>query len=89
MRNQSRIPVSYLRETLLCIYKFILYVFMYMNSLVDLGFVVSVERLDILGQLGRTPNFMIQPPKEHLVEKASVCFIQVIEKNECSYGFCL
>ncbi|XP_050250893.1 uncharacterized protein LOC126697820 isoform X5 [Quercus robur] len=29
----------------------------------------SVQRLDILGQLGRTPDFMLQPPKEHLVEK--------------------
>ncbi|XP_023892535.1 uncharacterized protein LOC112004517 [Quercus suber] len=29
----------------------------------------SIQRLDILGQLGRTPNFMLQPPKEHLVEK--------------------
>ncbi|XP_062089942.1 uncharacterized protein LOC133796448 [Humulus lupulus] len=30
---------------------------------------ISLERLDILGQLGRTPNFMAQPPQEHLVEK--------------------
>ncbi|KAF5466825.1 hypothetical protein F2P56_016716 [Juglans regia] len=29
----------------------------------------SIQRLDILAQLGRTPNFMLQPPKEHLVEK--------------------
>ncbi|XP_041017093.1 uncharacterized protein LOC121259530 isoform X2 [Juglans microcarpa x Juglans regia] len=29
----------------------------------------SIQRMDILGQLGRTPNFMLQPPKEHLVEK--------------------
>ena len=28
--------------------------------------IFSVQRLDILGQLGRTPNFMLQPPKEHL-----------------------
>ncbi|EXB67216.1 30S ribosomal protein S15 [Morus notabilis] len=31
----------------------------------------SIERLDVLGQLGRTPSFMMQPPKEHLVERAS------------------
>ncbi|ONI16385.1 hypothetical protein PRUPE_3G095300 [Prunus persica] len=29
----------------------------------------SIQRLDILGQFGRTPSFMLQPPKEHLVEK--------------------
>ncbi|XP_042511568.1 uncharacterized protein DDB_G0271670 [Macadamia integrifolia] len=29
----------------------------------------SIHRLDILGQLGGTPNFMLSPPKEHLVEK--------------------
>ncbi|XP_010265700.1 PREDICTED: uncharacterized protein LOC104603378 [Nelumbo nucifera] len=29
----------------------------------------SMQRLDILGQLGKTPNFMMAPPKEHLVEK--------------------
>ncbi|KAJ4954385.1 hypothetical protein NE237_011168 [Protea cynaroides] len=29
----------------------------------------SIHRLDILGQLGGTPNFMLLPPKEHLVEK--------------------
>ncbi|KAH7564677.1 hypothetical protein JRO89_XS09G0005100 [Xanthoceras sorbifolium] len=28
-------------------------------------------RLDILGHLGGTPSFMLYPPKEHLVEKAS------------------
>lgn len=28
-----------------------------------------IQRLDILGQLGGTPNFMLHPPKEHLVEK--------------------
>ncbi|XP_054780552.1 uncharacterized protein LOC129288156 [Prosopis cineraria] len=26
------------------------------------------QRLDILGELGRTPSFMLQPPKENLVE---------------------
>ncbi|KAJ4955799.1 hypothetical protein NE237_012582 [Protea cynaroides] len=29
----------------------------------------SIHRLDILGQLGGTPDFMLLPPKEHLVEK--------------------
>ncbi|XP_043701755.1 uncharacterized protein LOC122652149 [Telopea speciosissima] len=29
----------------------------------------STHRFDILGQLGGTPNFMLSPPKEHLVEK--------------------
>ncbi|XP_022722739.1 uncharacterized protein LOC111279933 [Durio zibethinus] len=29
----------------------------------------SLQRIDILDHLGRTPNFMLQPPKEHLVEK--------------------
>ncbi|KAI9125067.1 hypothetical protein K1719_003683 [Acacia pycnantha] len=29
----------------------------------------SMQRLDILSELGRTPSFMLQPPKEHLVEK--------------------
>ncbi|XP_062092600.1 uncharacterized protein LOC133798363 [Humulus lupulus] len=28
----------------------------------------SIERLDILGQLGQTPDFMMKPPQEHLVE---------------------
>ncbi|KAE7997259.1 hypothetical protein FH972_001907 [Carpinus fangiana] len=32
----------------------------------------SFQRLDILGQLGRTPTFLLQPPKEQLVEKASI-----------------
>ncbi|TXG46796.1 hypothetical protein EZV62_026090 [Acer yangbiense] len=31
----------------------------------------STARLDILGHLGGTPNFMLHPPKEHLVEKAN------------------
>ncbi|KAI8544233.1 hypothetical protein RHMOL_Rhmol08G0280000 [Rhododendron molle] len=30
------------------------------------------QRLDILGQLGGTPNFMLSPPKDQLVEKASI-----------------
>ncbi|XP_015877688.3 uncharacterized protein LOC107414102 [Ziziphus jujuba] len=29
----------------------------------------KLHRIDILGQLGRTPDFMLQTPKEHLVEK--------------------
>ncbi|KAK9282280.1 hypothetical protein L1049_005194 [Liquidambar formosana] len=29
----------------------------------------SIQRLDILSQLGGTPNFLLGPPKEHLVEK--------------------
>ncbi|KAI9107425.1 hypothetical protein K1719_021462 [Acacia pycnantha] len=29
----------------------------------------TLQRLDILSELGRTPSFMLQPPKEHLVEK--------------------
>ncbi|XP_008454200.2 uncharacterized protein LOC103494679 [Cucumis melo] len=29
----------------------------------------SLQRLDIMGQLVRTPNYMLEPPKEHLVEK--------------------
>ncbi|KAH7866742.1 hypothetical protein Vadar_024345 [Vaccinium darrowii] len=29
----------------------------------------NLQRLDVLGQLGGTPNFMLSPPKEHLVEK--------------------
>ncbi|GMH22161.1 hypothetical protein Nepgr_024004 [Nepenthes gracilis] len=29
----------------------------------------TIQRLDILGQLGGTPSFMLSPPKEHLVEK--------------------
>ncbi|XP_028801849.1 uncharacterized protein LOC114757023 [Neltuma alba] len=29
----------------------------------------TLQRLDILGELGRTPSFMLHPPKEHLVEK--------------------
>ncbi|EOY25982.1 Structural constituent of ribosome, putative [Theobroma cacao] len=28
-----------------------------------------IQRIDILDHLGRTPNFMLRPPKEHLVEK--------------------
>ncbi|MCD7459916.1 hypothetical protein HAX54_042297 [Datura stramonium] len=28
-----------------------------------------LQRLDVLGQLGGTPSFMLHPPKEHLVEK--------------------
>ncbi|XP_015085904.1 uncharacterized protein LOC107029101 [Solanum pennellii] len=28
-----------------------------------------IQRLDVLGQLGGTPSFMLHPPKEHLVEK--------------------
>ncbi|KAJ8561163.1 hypothetical protein K7X08_027353 [Anisodus acutangulus] len=28
-----------------------------------------IQRLDVLGQLGGTPSFMMHPPKEHLVEK--------------------
>ncbi|KAK4374129.1 hypothetical protein RND71_004806 [Anisodus tanguticus] len=30
-----------------------------------------IQRLDVLGQLGGTPSFMMHPPKEHLVEKAN------------------
>ncbi|GAV70924.1 LOW QUALITY PROTEIN: Ribosomal_S15 domain-containing protein, partial [Cephalotus follicularis] len=30
---------------------------------------ISAQRLNILNQLGGTPNFMMHPPKEHLVEK--------------------
>ncbi|KAI7986618.1 30S ribosomal protein S15 [Camellia lanceoleosa] len=29
----------------------------------------TIQRLDILGQFGGTPNFMLSPPKEQLVEK--------------------
>ncbi|XP_070661274.1 uncharacterized protein [Malus domestica] len=29
----------------------------------------SIQRIDILSHIGRTPNFMLQPPKENLVEK--------------------
>ncbi|CAN4077093.1 unnamed protein product [Withania somnifera] len=29
----------------------------------------TIQRLDVLGQLGGTPSFMLHPPKEHLVEK--------------------
>ncbi|XP_057968446.1 uncharacterized protein LOC131157977 [Malania oleifera] len=29
----------------------------------------NIQRLDVLGQLGGTPDFMLAPPKEHLVEK--------------------
>ncbi|KAL2554888.1 S15/NS1 [Forsythia ovata] len=29
----------------------------------------TMQRLDVLGQLGGTPSFMLSPPKEHLVEK--------------------
>ncbi|KAJ9680334.1 hypothetical protein PVL29_019603 [Vitis rotundifolia] len=32
----------------------------------------SIQRLDILGRLGGTPSFMLAPPKEHLVEQASI-----------------
>ena len=39
------------------------------ESLKLLHFRLPVQRLDILGQLGRTPNHMLQPPQEHLVEK--------------------
>ncbi|PSS07547.1 30S ribosomal protein [Actinidia chinensis var. chinensis] len=28
----------------------------------------TIQRLDILGHIGGTPNFMLAPPKEHLVE---------------------
>ncbi|TQD95499.1 hypothetical protein C1H46_018911 [Malus baccata] len=31
----------------------------------------TVQRIDILSHIGRTPNFMLQPPKENLVEKAN------------------
>ncbi|KAM1132304.1 hypothetical protein FF1_046721 [Malus domestica] len=34
----------------------------------------TVQRIDILSHIGRTPNFMLQPPKENLVEKASIAF---------------
>lgn len=30
---------------------------------------IMIQRLDVLGQLGGTPSFMLHPPKEHLVEK--------------------
>ncbi|KAE9467709.1 hypothetical protein C3L33_00380, partial [Rhododendron williamsianum] len=30
------------------------------------------QRLNVLGQLGGTPNFMLSPPKDQLVEKASL-----------------
>lgn len=29
----------------------------------------SIQRIDVLSHIGRTPNFMLQPPKENLVEK--------------------
>ncbi|KAK6127216.1 hypothetical protein DH2020_039041 [Rehmannia glutinosa] len=34
----------------------------------------KMQRLDVLGQLGGTPSFMLSSPKDQLVEKASVAF---------------
>lgn len=42
------------------------------SSLIRL--IITVHRLEMLSQIGRTPNFMLEPPKENLVEKASFAF---------------
>ncbi|KAF7135306.1 hypothetical protein RHSIM_Rhsim08G0208400 [Rhododendron simsii] len=36
------------------------------------------QRLDVLGQLGGTPNFMLSPPKDQLVEKAISYFCESV-----------
>lgn len=35
----------------------------------------KVQKINVLSQLGGTPSFMMNPPKDHLVEKASVPFL--------------
>ncbi|CAA0816441.1 S15/NS1- RNA-binding protein [Striga hermonthica] len=35
------------------------------------GNAVSAQTLDILGHIGGTPSYMMHPPKDHLIEKAS------------------
>lgn len=34
--------------------------------------IFSVQRIDFLSMMGGTPSYMTKPPKEHLVEKASM-----------------
>lgn len=43
------------------------------NSLIH--FVVSVQKLSLLADLGQTPDYMLKPPKEVLVEKASIAVL--------------
>ncbi|KAK2982841.1 hypothetical protein RJ640_021331 [Escallonia rubra] len=47
----------------------------------------SVQRIDVLSHLGETPNFMLGPPKEILVEKAKSshnCYIQYFHPDNMS-----
>lgn len=37
----------------------------------------SLQRIDMLGLLGGTPDYLLKPPKEHLVEKASMVYIDI------------
>lgn len=41
--------------------------------IIDTVIIVSAPKLDILAHLGRNKDYMLNPPKEHLVEKASTC----------------
>lgn len=41
-------------------------------------FIVSVQRINILEGFGGTPEYLLHPPKEHLVEKVSTSFFFAI-----------
>jgi len=43
----------------------------YMKNISD-GVIFSVQRIDMLSLIGGTPSYLSKPPKEHLVEKASM-----------------
>lgn len=48
----------------------------------------TVHRIDILGQLGGTPNYMLSPPKEDLVEKVIsvvVCNLTCLFNSSMKY----
>ena len=53
----------------------------YLNVIVNVinnlmtSFIVPVQSLSLLGQFNTTPEFMLHPPKEHLVEKASLSIL--------------
>lgn len=47
---------------------------MYSKYLVN-QLTVAVQRLDVLGQLGGTPSYLLKDPKDHLVEKASLALL--------------
>lgn len=58
-------------------------------------FIVSVQRLNILEGFGGTPEYLLHPPKEHLVEKVNAsfffgifCFLIGVRKFLCIYYAC-